>query len=136
MKRGKVLAFVFVNPFHLDVEERFGRHFYPGALRNQRGETALVRKFHVAPLLLELWIASFISLSRCRMAKDLRFARSIRVFSASLFQSFQILAHSFAYSFAFADVDLEPRKEYGCSRNGCAKLIVVQLSKGILTTSW
>jgi hypothetical protein len=58
VQRREVLPFVFVNPFHLHVEQRLRRDFYPGGVRNQRGEPAFVRKFHLAPLLLEFRIIS------------------------------------------------------------------------------
>ena len=49
-----MLPFVLVNALHLHIEERFRRDFYPGTLGNQRCEAALVREFHLAPLLLKL----------------------------------------------------------------------------------
>ena len=50
----EVLPLVFVDALHLHVEERLGRDGDAGALGDERGETALVRELHVAPLLLEL----------------------------------------------------------------------------------
>ncbi len=49
-----MLALVFVNALHLDVEERVGRDRDAGALRDERGEPVFVRELHLAPLLLEL----------------------------------------------------------------------------------
>ena len=48
-----MLPLVFVDALHQHVEERLRRDGDAGALCDERGETALVRELHLAPLLLK-----------------------------------------------------------------------------------
>ena len=50
----QVLPLVFVDALYQHVEERIRRDGDARALGDERGEPALVRELHVAPLLLEL----------------------------------------------------------------------------------
>ena len=50
MERGEMLPLVFMDAFHLHIEERLWRDFYPGTLGSERGEPPFVRELCVAPL--------------------------------------------------------------------------------------
>ena len=54
VQRLQVLPLVFVDALHQHVEERLRRDGDARALGDERGEAALVRELHVAPLLLKL----------------------------------------------------------------------------------
>ena len=56
VQHGKVLPLVFVDTFHLHVEERLRHDGDAGALSDERGEPSLVSKLHLSPLLLKLGV--------------------------------------------------------------------------------
>ena len=44
MERGEMLPLVFMDAFHLHIEERLWRDFYPGTLGNEHGKPSFVRE--------------------------------------------------------------------------------------------